>query len=80
MKKEDTLSEIERTRIEKLRNEIMGLLEDKRILSYDDDDEEYNDYNTDAPSPVDEEPVYDTCKRTEELYILYRNTVLRNMN
>lgn len=72
MKKENTtLSDSERRRIAKLRNEIIGFIEEE---------EEYDDYNTDEPSPIDEEPVYDTCKRTEELYILYRNAILRNMN
>lgn len=84
MKKEDTtLSGSERRRIEKLRNEIIGFVEDnsaRKVLSYDDDDEEYDDYNTDGPSPIDEEPVFDNYKSEQELYLLYRNAILRNMN
>lgn len=79
------MSEIEkeRKRVEKLRNEIIGIIGQhtvERTHCYDDDDEEYDDYNTDGPSPVDEEPVYDTRKREEELYLLYRNTILQRMN
>lgn len=84
MKKEETtLSGSERRRIEKLRNEIIGFVEDnsaRKVLSYDDDDEEYDDYNTDDPSPIDEEPVFDNYKSEHELYLLYRNAILRNMN
>lgn len=82
MKKEDTtISGDERKRIEQLRDEIMGFIETPPCsCSYDDDDEEYDDYNTDDPSPVEEEPVYDTCPTTERLYILYRNTILQKMN
>ena len=51
MKKEDAiLSRSERKRIEKLRNEIIGYIEDnsaRKMFTYDDDDEEYDDYNTD---------------------------------
>lgn len=84
MKKEDTtLTGSEKRRIEKLRNEIIGFVEDnsaRKMLAYDDDDEEYDDYNTDDPSPIDEEPVYDNYTSEQELYLLYRNAVLRNMN
>lgn len=41
------------------------------------DEEIYNDYNTDEPSPIDEEPEYDT---EEELYLLYCHTILKKMN
>ncbi len=41
------------------------------------DDEMYEDYNTDGPSPVDEEPVHES---DEELYLLYRHTVHRWLN
>lgn len=85
MKKENTtLSDNERRRVELLRNEIIGLIVDEQTaqkkLSYDDDDEEYDDYNTDEPSPIDEEPVYDTCNRVEKLYRLYRKAILQTMN
>lgn len=39
--------------------------------------EEYDDYNTDGNSPIDEEPEYDV---EEELYLLYRNNVLKKIN
>ena len=43
----------------------------------DEEDEMYEDYNDD-PSPVEEEPdYYDT---DEELYLLYRRTLLRHLN
>ena len=84
MKKEDAiLSRSERKRIEKLRNEIIGYIEDnsaRNMFTYDDDDEEYDDYNTDEPSPIDEEPVFDKYISEHELYLLYRNAVLQNLN
>lgn len=84
MKKEDAiLSRSERKRIEKLRNEIIGYIEDnsaRKMFTYDDDDEEYDDYNTDEPSPIDEEPVLDNYISEHELYLLYRNAVLQNLN
>lgn len=84
MKKEDTtLSKSERRRVESLRNEIIGFISEPHLQSslfYDDDDEEYDDYNTDDSSPVDEEPIHDTRGREEYLYHLYRNAILRNMN
>ena len=43
----------------------------------DTDEEEYDDYNTDDPTPIDEEPDYDT---DEEFYLLYRNNILIKMN
>lgn len=48
-------------------------------LSVDDetDDEMYEDYNTDWPSPVDEEPVHES---DEEQYLLYRRAVRRWLN
>lgn len=75
-----TLSKSERARIEKLRNEIIGFVEEQPIYLYDDDDEEYDDYNTDDPSPVDEEPVYDTAAGEERLYRLYREAILQTLN
>ena len=84
MKKEDAiLSRSERKRIEKLRNEIIAYIEDnsaRKMFTYDDDDEEYDDYNTDEPSPIDEEPVFDNYISEHELYLLYRNAVLQNLN
>ena len=43
----------------------------------DEEDEIYEDYNSDDPSPIDEEPEYDT---DEELYLLYRRAVLLQLN
>lgn len=44
----------------------------------DEEDEMYEDYNDDDPSPVEEEPdYYDT---DEELYLIYRRTLLRHLN
>lgn len=41
------------------------------------DEEDYDDYNTDEPTPIDEEPDYDT---DEEPYLLHSDTILKKMN
>ncbi|MBQ8269688.1 MAG: hypothetical protein IJZ22_00590 [Bacteroidaceae bacterium] len=43
----------------------------------DEEDEMYEDYNTDDPSPVDEEPVHES---DEELYLLYRRAIRHRFN
>ncbi len=46
--------------------------------SYIDEEEDiYEDYNTDDPSPVDEEPIHES---DEELYLLYRRVIRRRLN
>lgn len=47
----------------------------------DDDTEEYDDYNSDGDTPIDEEPEYDTDDEEENgLYLLYRDTILKKIN
>lgn len=48
---------------------------------YTDDPEEYDDYNNDGDTPIDEEPEYDTDDEEEDvLYLLYRDTILKKIN
>ena len=44
-------------------------------------EEEYDDYNNDGDTPIDEEPEYDTDDEEEDvLYLLYRDTILKKIN
>ena len=44
-------------------------------------EEEYDDYNNNGDTPIDEEPEYDTDDEEEDvLYLLYRDTILKKIN
>lgn len=70
------------TRLQEESIENYGKIEEKLaqklyLSEYPDDDTIYEDYNTDPPSPVDEEPEYES---DEELYIKSRHGTPLQLN
>ncbi len=64
-----------KTNYSRVKNKLMRNLHS--LPREDDEDYIYEDYDTDSPSPVDEEPEYDS---DEEYYLHKSSNILRQQN